>query len=79
VGKLIIFNFHRYTWLIHRVANLCTNHRNLHMRDHKEKSNINIPLELAIDIISRFPVLQFAGAHAKENFAACSSIIGLRA
>ena len=46
--KPIIFNFHGYPWLIHRLSYRRTNHRNLHVRGYKEKGNINTPLELAI-------------------------------
>jgi xylulose-5-phosphate/fructose-6-phosphate phosphoketolase len=76
--KPIIFNFHGYPWLIHRLAYRRTNHRNLHVRGYKEKGNINTPLELAIeneidrfslaiDVIDRVPGLSVAGAHVKEK------------
>jgi xylulose-5-phosphate/fructose-6-phosphate phosphoketolase len=79
VDKPIIFAFHGYPWLIHRLAYRRTNHRNLHVRGYKEKGNINTPLELAIqnqldrfslamDVIDRVPRLKVAGAHAKEKF-----------
>jgi xylulose-5-phosphate/fructose-6-phosphate phosphoketolase len=79
VDKPIIFNFHGYPWLIHRLAYRRTNHKNLHVRGYKEKGNINTPLELAInnnidrfslamDVIDRVPQLRVAGAHAKERF-----------
>jgi xylulose-5-phosphate/fructose-6-phosphate phosphoketolase len=79
VDKPIIFNFHGYPWLIHRLAYRRKNHANLHVRGYKEKGNINTPLELAInnqidrfslaiDAIDRIPQLQVAGAHAKEKF-----------
>ncbi len=75
--KPIIFNFHGYPWLIHRLTYRRTNHNNLHVRGYKEKGNINTPLDLAIknqidrfslaiDVIDRVPSLQVAGAHAKE-------------
>jgi xylulose-5-phosphate/fructose-6-phosphate phosphoketolase len=78
VDRPIIFNFHGYPWLIHRLAYRRTNHRNLHVRGYKEKGNINTPLELAIqneidrfslaiDAIDRVPRLQVAGAHVKER------------
>jgi xylulose-5-phosphate/fructose-6-phosphate phosphoketolase len=78
IDKPIIFNFHGYPWLIHRLAYRRTNHKNLHVRGYKEKGNINTPLELAIeneidrfslaiDVINRVPRLQVAGAHAKEK------------
>ncbi len=74
----IIFNFHGYPWLIHRLAYRRTNHRNLHVRGYKERGNINTPLELAInneidrfslaiDAINRIPRLCVAGAHIKEK------------
>jgi xylulose-5-phosphate/fructose-6-phosphate phosphoketolase len=79
VDKPIIFNFHGYPWLIHRLAYRRTNHVNMHVRGYKEKGNINTPMELAInneidrfslaiDAIDRTPRLQRIGAHAKERF-----------
>jgi xylulose-5-phosphate/fructose-6-phosphate phosphoketolase len=79
VDKPIIFNFHGYPWLIHRLAYRRANHRNLHVRGYKEKGNINTPMELAInneidrfslaiDAINRVPALQKKGAHAKQRF-----------
>ena len=47
--KPIIFNFHGYPWLIHRLAYRRTNHENMHVRGYKEKGNINTPMELAIN------------------------------
>jgi len=78
VDKPIIFNFHGYPWLIHRLTYRRTNHRNLHVRGYKEKGNINTPLDLAIrnqidrftlamDVIDRVPALQRTGGHAKEQ------------
>jgi xylulose-5-phosphate/fructose-6-phosphate phosphoketolase len=79
VDKPVIFNFHGYPWLIHRLAYRRTNHQNFHVRGYKEKGNINTPMELAIennidrfslaiDAIDRTPRLQRIGAHAKERF-----------
>ena len=42
--KPVIFNFHGYPWLIHRLAYHRTNHHNFHVRGYKEKGNINTPL-----------------------------------
>ena len=75
--KPIIFNFHGYPWLIHRLTYRRTNHGNLHVHGYREKGNINTPLDLAIqnqidrfslaiDVIDRVPALQDCGAHAKE-------------
>ncbi len=76
-NKPIIFNFHGYPWLIHKLAYRRTNHKNLHVRGYKEYGNINTPLELAvknqidrfnlaIDVIDRVPGLNVVGAHVKE-------------
>jgi len=78
LDRPIIFNFHGYPWLIHRLAYRRTNHPNLHVRGYKEKGSINTPLELAIDnetdrfslaidAINRVPRLRVAGAHVKEK------------
>ena len=77
VDRPIIFNFHGYPWLIHKLTYRRTNHRNLHVRGYKEQGSINTPLQLAIenqidrfslaiDAIDRVPRLQSKGAHAKE-------------
>jgi xylulose-5-phosphate/fructose-6-phosphate phosphoketolase len=74
----IIFNFHGYPWLIHRLTYRRANHINLHVRGYKEKGNINTPLDLAIqnqidrfslamDVIDRVPGLRVAGEHAPET------------
>ena len=78
IDKPIIFNFHGYPWLIHRLAYARKNQR-LHVRGYKEKGNINTPMELAMnnqidrftlamDAIDRVSTLQKIGAHAKERF-----------
>ncbi len=78
LDKPIIFNFHGYPWLIHRLAYRRNNHKNLHVRGYKEKGSINTPLELAIqneidrfslvvDVIDRVPLLKVSGAHVKEQ------------
>ncbi len=75
--KPIIFDFHGYPWLIHKLAYRRTNHKNLHVRGYKEHGNIDTPLELAIrnqidrfnlaiDVIDRVPKLRMAGAKVKE-------------
>ena len=79
VDRPVIFNFHGYPWLIHRLAYRRHNHDNMHVRGYKEKGNINTPLELAInnnidrfslamDAIDRVPRLQKIGGHAKDRF-----------
>jgi xylulose-5-phosphate/fructose-6-phosphate phosphoketolase len=77
LDKPIIFNFHGYASLIHKLAYRRRNHANLHVRGYKEKGNINTPLELAIinqvdrynlaiDVIDRVPRLQKTAAHVKD-------------
>ena len=74
----VIFNFHGYPWLIHRLTYRRTNHANFHVRGYKEKGNINTPLELAmnnqidrfnlvIDVIDRVARLGSRAAHIKER------------
>jgi xylulose-5-phosphate/fructose-6-phosphate phosphoketolase len=76
--KPVIFNFHGYPTLIHKLAYRFANHENLHVRGYKEKGNINTPLELAIlnqvdrfdlviDVIDRVPGLAERAAHLKEE------------
>jgi xylulose-5-phosphate/fructose-6-phosphate phosphoketolase len=76
--KPVIFNFHGYPWLIHKLAYRFHNHENIHVHGYKEKGNINTPLELAvlnqidrfdlvIDVIDRVPHLVERGAHLKEE------------
>ena len=75
--KPVIFNFHSYASLIHKLSYRRKNHDNIHVRGYKEKGNINTPLELAIlnqidrfdlaiDVIDRVPRLRAIGAHVKE-------------
>jgi xylulose-5-phosphate/fructose-6-phosphate phosphoketolase len=78
VDKPIIFNFHGYPWLIHRMTYRRNNHANLHVHGYRERGNINTPLDLAIqnridrftlamDVIDHVPKLQRIGVHAKER------------
>lgn len=75
--KPVIFNFHGYPYLIHRLTYRRTNHDNFHVRGYNEKGSINTPLELAIinkidrfslaiEAIQRIPKLQATGGHVKE-------------
>jgi xylulose-5-phosphate/fructose-6-phosphate phosphoketolase len=76
--KPVIFNFHAYPWMIHRMTYRRTNHANIHVRGYKEKGSINTPLELAIlnqidrfsiamDVIDRVPRLRVSGSHSREK------------
>jgi xylulose-5-phosphate/fructose-6-phosphate phosphoketolase len=77
VDKPVIFNFHAYASLIHKLTYRRKNHENIHVRGYKEKGNINTPLELAIlnqtdrfnlalDAIDRVPRLRDTAAHTRE-------------
>lgn len=76
--KPVIFNFHGYPWLIHKLTYRRTNQERIHVRGYKEEGNINTPLELAIrnqvdrfnlviDVIDRVPKLQSRAAYVKER------------
>jgi xylulose-5-phosphate/fructose-6-phosphate phosphoketolase len=76
-SKPVIFNFHAYASLIHKLTYRRTNHANFHVRGYKEKGNINTPLELAIlnqvdrfnlaiDVIERVPYFEERGAHTVD-------------
>jgi xylulose-5-phosphate/fructose-6-phosphate phosphoketolase len=76
--KPVMFNFHGYPWLIHKLCYRRSNQERIHVRGYKEKGNINTPLELAInnqidrfnlviDVIDRVPSLGSRGAHVRER------------
>jgi xylulose-5-phosphate/fructose-6-phosphate phosphoketolase len=78
IDKPVIFNFHSYPSLIHKLSYRRKNHHNIHVRGYKEKGNINTPLELAIlnqvdrfnlaiDVVNRVLRLRSVGAHVKEE------------
>jgi xylulose-5-phosphate/fructose-6-phosphate phosphoketolase len=77
-SKPVIFNFHGYPSLIHKLAYKRVNHAGMHVHGYKERGNINTPLELAIenqidrfhvaiDAIDRVPELADRAAHLKER------------
>ncbi|MFC0400852.1 phosphoketolase family protein [Paraburkholderia rhizosphaerae] len=77
-SKPVIFNFHSYATLVHKLTYKRTNHENIHVHGYAEQGNINTPLELAIingidrftlaiDVIDRVPSLRGTGDHAKER------------
>jgi xylulose-5-phosphate/fructose-6-phosphate phosphoketolase len=79
LDKPVIFNFHAYPWMIHRLAYHRHNHENLHVRGYREQGSINTPFELAIrngidrfsiaiEAIDRVARLKVAGAHARDKF-----------
>src|SRR5262249_10231808 len=77
-NKPVIFTFHGYPWLIHRLTYRRPSQANLHVRGYKEHGNINTPLELAIqnetdrftlaiDAIDRIPRLRVTAAGVREE------------
>ena len=77
VNKPIIFAYHGYPWLIHRLTYRRTNHKNLHVRGYKEEGTTTTPFDmvvrndmdrfhLAADVIDRVPHLDTIAAYTKQ-------------
>jgi len=75
--KPIIFAFHGYPYLIHRLCYRRTNHKNLHVRGYKEEGTTTTPFDMAVlndldrfhlvnDVIDRVPKLGYKAAHLKQ-------------
>ncbi len=75
--KPIIFAFHGYPWLIHRLTYRRTNHKNLHVRGYKEEGTTTTPFDMVVlndldrfhlvgDVIDRVPKLGYMAAYAKQ-------------
>ncbi|MEO1433515.1 MAG: phosphoketolase family protein [Cyanobacteria bacterium J06633_8] len=75
--KPIIFAFHGYPWLIHRLTYRRTNHKNLHVRGYKEEGTTTTPFDMVVmndldrfnladDVIDRVPHLGYKAAHVKQ-------------
>jgi xylulose-5-phosphate/fructose-6-phosphate phosphoketolase len=76
-GKPIIFAFHGYPWLIHRLTYRRTNHKNLHVRGYKEEGTTTTPFDMAVmndldrfhlmaDVIDRIPLRGSRADYAKQ-------------
>jgi xylulose-5-phosphate/fructose-6-phosphate phosphoketolase len=76
--KPVIFAYHGYPWLIHRLTYRRTNHRNLHVRGYKEEGTITTPFDMAVlndldrfhlagDVIDRLPQLGSNAAYLKQG------------
>ena len=76
--KPVIFAFHGYPWLIHRLIYRRTNHDNVHVRGYKEEGAITTPFDMAVlndmdrfhlvqDAIDRLPQLRGRGDHLKQE------------
>ncbi len=77
----IIFAFHGYPWLIHRLTYRRTNHDSLHVRGYKEEGTITTPFDmtvlndldrfhLAADAIDRLPQLEATAGYVKQHLRA---------
>ncbi|WP_253905912.1 phosphoketolase family protein [Arthrobacter sp. H5] len=77
--KPVIFAYHGYPWLIHRLAYRRTNHQNLHVRGYKEEGTTTTPFDmamlnqidrfqLAMDVIDRVPSLGSRQAALRQEF-----------
>jgi xylulose-5-phosphate/fructose-6-phosphate phosphoketolase len=75
--KPIIFAFHGYPWLIHRLTYRRTNHDNLHVRGYKEEGTTTTPFDMVVlndldrfhlvgDVIDRVPALGARMAYVKQ-------------
>ena len=77
VDKPVIFAYHGYPWLIHRLTYRRTNHDNFHVRGYKEEGTTTTPFDMTVlnsldrfhlagDVVDRVPRLQRVGAHFKQ-------------
>ncbi|WP_036488667.1 phosphoketolase [Myxosarcina sp. GI1] len=75
--KPIIFAYHGYPWLIHRLTYRRTNHKNLHVRGYKEEGTTTTPFDMVVrndldrfhlfgDVIDRLPQLGSQAAYTKQ-------------
>jgi xylulose-5-phosphate/fructose-6-phosphate phosphoketolase len=77
-SKPVIFAFHGYPWLIHRLTYKRTNHHNIHVRGYKEEGTITTPFDMTVlndmdrfhlvmDVIDRLPQLGETAAYVKQD------------
>jgi xylulose-5-phosphate/fructose-6-phosphate phosphoketolase len=75
--KPVIFAFHGYPWLIHRLTYRRTNHHNFHVRGYKEEGTTTTPFDMVVlnevdrfsladDVLDRIPRLKYEKAHVKQ-------------
>ena len=75
--KPVIFAYHGYPWLIHRLTYRRTNHDNLHVRGYKEEGTTSTPFDMVVmndldrfhlfgDVVDRVPKLEAGAAYAKQ-------------
>ena len=76
-GKPVIFAYHGYPWLIHRLTYRRTNHENLHVRGYKEEGTTTTPFDMTVlndldrfhlvmDVVDRVPKLGYKAAYLKQ-------------
>ena len=77
-SNTVIFAFHSYPWLIHRLTYRRTNHDNIHVRGYKEEGTITTPFDMTVlneldrfhlvmDTIDRLPQTGSRGAYLKQQ------------
>ncbi len=77
-NKPVIFAYHGYPWLIHRLTYRRTNHDNFHVRGYKEEGTTTTPFDMTVlndldrfhlagDVVDRVPKLQAIGGHFKQE------------
>jgi len=76
--KPVVFAYHGYPWLIHRLTYRRTNHANFHVRGYREEGTTTTPFDmvmlndldryhLVMDVIDRVPRLAYEGAHLRQD------------
>jgi xylulose-5-phosphate/fructose-6-phosphate phosphoketolase len=78
----VVFAYHGYPWLIHRLTYRRANHRNLHVRGYKEEGTTTTPFDmvmlndldrfhLVMDVVDRVPGLAASAAHLRQEMVDC--------
>jgi xylulose-5-phosphate/fructose-6-phosphate phosphoketolase len=80
VDRPVVFAYHGYPWLIHRLTYRRTNHDNIHVRGYKEEGTTTTPFDmvmlndldrfhLVMDVIDRLPHLAGKADHLRQEMA----------
>jgi xylulose-5-phosphate/fructose-6-phosphate phosphoketolase len=78
IDKPVIFAYHGYPWLVHRLTYRRRNHHNLHVRGYKEEGTTTTPFDMTVmneldryhlvmDVIDRVPALVHTAAHLRQD------------